>query len=147
MDKKKAENHQVLKSKGHSLQASAMCSDADGLLIVDSASHSVWKAPLSLDSKCITPKLMFNLPPNCKATSIASKNSAIFAVTDLGLHRFDSECNLMISSTLLLGVLFSKVEVAVTDERCVVYRVERCVLLALHRNLQSGDTFISADEF
>lgn len=90
---------------------------------------------------------MFNLPPNVEVTSTYSQVYTIFMVTDLSLHRFDSECNLMISSTLLLGVLFSKVEVAVTDERCVVYRVERCVLLALHRNLQSGDTFISADEF
>ena len=68
-------------------------------------------------------------------------------VTDLSLHRFDSECNLIISSTLLLGVLFNKVEVAVTDESCIAYRVERCVLLVLQRNLQTGDNFISADEF
>ena len=147
MDKKKAENHQVLKSKGHSLQASAMCSDADGLLIVDSASHSVWKAPLSLDSKCITPKLMFNLPPNCKATSIASKNSAIFVVTDLGLHRFDSECKLIIPSAHLLGVSCNSAEVAVTDERGVVYRVEGCDLQVLSGTLQTSDILISSDGF
>lgn len=143
-----------VKQKDHTLSPIAMTSTADGILVIDGVTNSVWRVLINKkgSSRVTTSTLIFNLPAECSPKAVAQKGpDKVFVSSNNGLYQHDigsDICRLRISCKTLECVCANNSTVIVTDSRGLVFRVEADELCLLSGIAQEGvDTVSSVDGF